>query len=377
MKALIITYNDSYDYNTRTKYVERFLKEKGYEVEHLISNFDHRRKTQYKAVRDNITLIDVPPYKRNISFGRLLSCYVFAKKIKEYVLHNDFDLIYHCAPPNSTIKELSMVKKEKEFFLITEIGDMWPESFPVSAPIKKILTIPFNKWAHLRDHYLENTDCVVAECDLFREYLCKKSSINAIKTIYFCQEWKADRINPVLAESELVLCYLGSINNIIDIDMISNVIGRLSITKTVIVHIIGDGEKRDSLIQSLQLAGAKVCFHGMVFDDEIKRKIFSECHYGINVMKNDVFVGMTMKSLDYFAYGMPMINNIRGDIWHVVEKEKIGFNINYTNVLDVCKVINELNNEQYQLLRDNVKVVHSKLFSLEAFTKTMNEVLEL
>lgn len=377
MKALIITYNDSYDYNTRTKYVERFLKEKGYEVEHLISNFDHRKKSLYKACRDNITLIDVPPYNHNISFGRLFSCYVFAKKVKEYVLHTDVDLIYHCAPPNSTIKELSKVKTKKRLFLITEIGDMWPESFPVTPPIKKALTIPFNMWAHLRDRYLENTDCIIAECDLFREYLCNKSSINTIKTIYFCQEWKADRINPVLSGPELVLCYLGSINNIIDIDIISNVIGVLSKTKKVVIHIVGDGEKRDSLIQSLELAGAKVCFHGMVFDDVKKRKIFSECHFGINVMKTDVFVGMTMKSLDYFAYGMPMINNIRGDIWRMVEKEKIGFNINCRNIIDVCKVINELDNEKYQLLRNNVKVVHSKLFSLEAFTKTMNEVLDL
>ena len=44
-KALIVSCNDFYDYETRTKYVECYLNNKGYKVEHLISDFNHRTKT--------------------------------------------------------------------------------------------------------------------------------------------------------------------------------------------------------------------------------------------------------------------------------------------------------------------------------------------
>ena len=43
-------------------------------------------------------------------------------------------------------------------------------------------------------------------------------------------------------------------------------------------------------------------------------KIINQCHYALNIMKKDVCVGMTMKSLDYFSFGIPIVNNIEGDI---------------------------------------------------------------
>lgn len=43
-------------------------------------------------------------------------------------------------------------------------------------------------------------------------------------------------------------------------------------------------------------------------------------------MKKDVLVGLTMKSLDYFKNGIPIINNINGDTWEFVENYGVGIN---------------------------------------------------
>ena len=376
MKAIIITYNDSYDYNTRTKYVERYLKEKGYDVEFLISNFDHRKKCIYKVLRENVTYISVPAYRKNISIGRLYSCCVFAKKVKEYLLNTKLDLVYHCAPPNCTIKELSKVKKKYNFFLITELGDMWPESFPVSTRIKKIMTVPFKLWSSLRDNYLYNSDYVITECELFNKVLYKNSSIKKIKTLYFCQKWKADYVIPAIDNDNLSFCYLGSINNIIDIELIVKMMKYLNCLKQVTIHVIGDGEKRETFLQSIKSTGVDVVFHGMVFDDDVKKSIFSKCHFGLNIMKTDVFVGMTMKSLDYFSYGLPLINNIRGDIWDMVEKEQIGFNVNNNCYTDMCDRLICIDNDIYKEMRNNIYQTHSKYFSVESFRNAMNDIIE-
>ena len=103
-KALIITCNDSYDYETRTKYIELILQENGYQVEHLLSDFDHRNKKHYESAHNgNIHYVHVPSYQRNLSIRRIWSHICFGNCVRKFVMENEFDLIYHCAPPNYTI----------------------------------------------------------------------------------------------------------------------------------------------------------------------------------------------------------------------------------------------------------------------------------
>ena len=59
-KLLIISCNDNYDYETRTKYVSKYFNEKQYDITFLVANFDHRNKKIYKAERkDTIQYIHV------------------------------------------------------------------------------------------------------------------------------------------------------------------------------------------------------------------------------------------------------------------------------------------------------------------------------
>ena len=50
----------------------------------------------------------------------------------------------------------------------------------------------------------------------------------------------------------------------------------------------------------------------------------NRCHFGLNIMKSSVCVGLTMKSVDYFRFGLPIINNIPGDTRQLVEEKGIG-----------------------------------------------------
>lgn len=61
-------------------------------------------------------------------------------------------------------------------------------------------------------------------------------------------------------EDRIELCYLGSINNIIDCDIIGTFINELSNRKETIVHIIGDGEKKEILLIVLKVMAEKCSF---------------------------------------------------------------------------------------------------------------------
>lgn len=105
-------------------------------------------------------------------------------------------------------------------------------------------------------------------------------------------------------------------------------------------------------------------------------KIINQCHYALNIMKKDVCVGMTMKSLDYFSFGIPIVNNIEGDIKKIVEKNNVGFNISNENLNDVISDIICLDQNEYNSIRANVKETHKKLFSEEEYYKKMDSYLE-
>lgn len=377
LKALIISCNDSYDYPTRTRYVEQLLMSRGYIVEHLLSDFDHRSKKEYKADhKSNIHYIHVPHYSKNLSFMRIWSHIRFGKLVKSFVINGDYDLIYHCAPPNYTIKQLSKSKEKKGFRLITEIGDMWPESIPVGGATKRLLKIPFSIWSGYRDKYLNNSDCVIAECDLFKNTIQSQARVRNIQTLYFCKEFAGNgRKKAYDFDQEVVLCYLGSINNIIDVSMIGNLISAIAKTHRVAFHIIGDGEKREELINIAEKSGAMVYFHGILFDEAKKEEIFNQCHYALNIMKPEVFVGMTMKSLDYFSAGIPIINNIGGDVWNLVETEKVGFNINMESIEFVVKDLIDTDKVEYLRMQDNVRLAHMKHFSIRSFNEKMEKIL--
>lgn len=378
-KAAIVSCNDNYDYETRTKYVKNYLNEKGFNVVFVIADFDHRNKKDYAANRtDNFEYIHVKKYKKNISINRILSHIQFAKKTKEFLLKNKFDLVYHCAPPNYTIKELSKLKTLHSYFLITEIGDMWPETMPLSKLYKKVLCLPFSIWKNLRDKYLFNSDVVIAECDLFNQQLRNNTGLTNINTVYFCKKSNCIPFNDFLIDDKKIsLIYLGSVNNIIDFDIIAKLVRKIANRKDVEIHIIGDGEKKDEMIAMIEHSGGKTVFHGQIYDDELKRDIFSKCQYALNIMKTEVYVGMTMKSLDYFSFGIPLINNIGADIGRIVETEKIGLNITYENCEEVAANIINMSKEEYLILRYNVQKTHEKYFSIKEFYNKLDGVLSI
>ncbi|MBU9906032.1 hypothetical protein, partial [Thomasclavelia ramosa] len=72
-KVTIVTCNDSYSYEVRGKFIEDYYMRNGYIVNVISSNFSHRTKKEYKNKRNNLELIKVPFYKRNLSFKRIYS----------------------------------------------------------------------------------------------------------------------------------------------------------------------------------------------------------------------------------------------------------------------------------------------------------------
>lgn len=368
--AIVCTFDTCFD---RLKLLKSYYKMIFDEVIVIASDFSHVHKEKYRN-EDADILVDAKPYYKNLSIDRLRSHYDFAKKVEKVIEQIKPDYIHSFIPANSLTKFLSKYKRNHPSTkLVYDIIDLWPETLPINR-FKQHFS--FTLWKNIRDNYLDDADIVFTECGLFQEILHKDTN-EKYHTLYWSkQETMLDSKFKYDSDS-IGFCYLGSINNIIDIDLIINFLAECRKQKPVNLHIIGKGESKDIFINRANAQNINVIDHDVIYSQEEKQKIFDLCNYGLNVMKSSVVVGLTMKSLDYMCGGLPLINTIQGDTKKLCEEENIGVNIDEHNIKEVAyKVCNE-SEQELRKRRDNIKNIYIKYFSKESFFKQLDKVLKM
>ena len=368
-KAVIISCFHGW-YNNRLKPIIKTLEDREYEVTCYLSDFDHIKKEYVKTNSGfNCYFVHVPSYNSNISIKRIISHLLFGNEINKLINNERPDLIYLLVPPNNTAKYCTLYKKcYPNTKLIIDIIDMWPESFPFMGFNDNYI---FKRWKKLRDDAIKESDFIFTECDYYQQQLLDIFKEKKMYSLFLFKEQSLEERQLVLNSLQhkktnsknLKFAYLGSINNIIDIDGICNVIyNYINSGYQCDLHAIGDGEKRELFEQKIMQLGCKTKFYGKILDETSKINILTQCDYGLNMMK-DISVGLTLKSIDYFSYGLPIINNIKGDTWELVEKENIGINV--SSNFDVSHYDLNFSNEKI------LQLFYNK-FSKESFMKRLD-----
>ena len=427
MKVAIVTHSSTFE--DRAEAVARFFEEKGHTAVRVFSDFDHHGKRTVQREAENHVYIHLRPYTRNLSLTRLRAIRQFAFEAGTYLESGNFDLIYFMIPANSFAVEAERIHRKTGARVIFDLIDLWPESLPLRAAAH---LAPIRRWRNLRDHHLGCADVIFTECGFYREQLDLPE--NRTYTLYWCKlsgdnKYRAsgERIrtdsggepNPektgvhdaaaedVAAEDvaahdaavhddviheavdrksscpeqSLRIAYIGAINNIIDIPRIAYLLGALNRRRKVIADIIGEGEHRDDFIRELRNRGIETVCRGAVYEEERKKEILSRCCLGINVMRTDVHVGLSMKSIDYLSYGVPLINSIKGDLWEFASTCGIGVNIPYDLMTMPQEDLNLLLDRLLAVAEDpqarrKCVDLYRRNFTQEAFDRTLERALE-
>lgn len=370
--AVIITPFDNYSYNVRIKFVERCLQELGYqEIIVISSDWDHRSKQLYNISRDNLELIHVPPYKRNISLNRIISHFVFARKVYQRLKEINPDFIYASVPPNFIVRYTAKYQRHyPKVKMIYDLGDLWPETLPVSGLSKKVASPLLGIWSYLRDHYIHNATGIIYECNLFKNIVDKKSKIKIpVQTIHLCKENAMLEEHRILNNLDVIqIAYIGSINNLIDIDLVIEILTSINKKRKVLFHIIGDGENAKRLFTECTKNKIDFINYGKVYDENIKSTILKECTFGINIMKESVMVGATMKSLEYFHWGLAVINNIPEDTQEIIRQYECGYNLAEMTVESLSESIGRLSLSDALKMCYNSRKAYLDLFDESVFS---------
>lgn len=355
-------------YFDRVKMLRTYFEQKGDEVTVLTSDFSHREKQKLQYYPGADHLVHAHPYTKNLSIHRLFSHYMLAKKMKAKIEEIDPDVIYCLVPANSLTKMMALYKKEHpKVKLYFDVIDLWPETMPIT---KYLSLPPFQIWRKLRDKYLPFADRVFTECELYQEVLDQKDN-HQYETLYWARNELPCSFADLISEEEMHFVYLGSINHIIDIDFIVEFLKQCALYKPCILHIIGEGESKAQLISKLAEINISVIDHKKVFEQEKKQAIFDQCNYALNIMKESVVVGLTMKSLDYLCGGVPIINTIPADTAQLVQQYDIGFNIDRNNMAQMAKKICSMPLAEQFAQREHCRQVYEAMFRNGSFEETL------
>jgi len=356
-------------YELRADLLRDVLRSLGHTVTVLASDFSHIEKRKRTQEKEDYLFLQTKPYKKNLSLKRAVSHVRFAKDAERWLQAHlcETDLVWAIIPPNGFVQRIARLKRrDPSVRVVFDVVDLWPESMPLKGEKRQI---PFSWWRKQRDGSLHEADLIVTECALFQKRLAGPAGETQMQTIYLARPCVPYVPKLHLPDDRLSLCYLGSINNVIDIEAVARIIRTCQRIRSVELHIIGTGEKKDTLIARARQAGAGVIYHGICYDREKKQEIFDGCHFGLNIMKPSVCVGLSMKSLDYFEYGLPMLNSIPGDTWQIIEKEQTGLNVGES--LDAEKIA------QYDLsMRNRARRYFEQHLTDEVFQQSVSDVLD-
>ena len=353
------------------------LKEIGCEVKVLYSIFSHSQKKIRKINIDNFIPITTPSYKGNISLKRVYSHLIFLINVLIVLRKLDYDTIYIAVPPNFTAFFISLIVRKKNV-TITDFIDIWPETFPLNQLMKFFLLSTIGKLSVLmRFTLIRNSTISLSPNEYFKNQLQprKKYSSRYINSIYLKKFTKDLKLIP--KSKNLSFSYIGNIGSVYDFTSMLYILTKLSKQRIVTLDIIGDGDLKDWLLTELTARRINYKYWGELYDESSKKKILGPVWFGFNGYKSSTKVALSYKSIDYFSFGIPIINSACGDTEYFIREYQVGFNYDPADLNALVDEISNLDEGMVSKMSINCINLFEEYFSYDSLVGELKTILSI
>lgn len=360
---------------SRSNMVYNYFLEKGYKPTVLYASFSHSLKKYRVLSNEHFVSLGTLSYSSSLSIKRILSYVIYTYRVYRFLGKEKFDLAYINLPPNSIGLAL-LLRKRAYSKLIVDIIDLWPEAFPHNNSLLKrtalyiIGLIP----KMIRKRSIKYCDFCITESEFFHKELKLRNRINT-KVIHIKKFQTETPIFDDISEV-LSIVYLGNIGNIYDFTSLLDIITGVRKKRKVVLHILGLGPLKDWLFDNLNSLKIDYHYHGASFDETIKKEIISKCWFGYNGYKDNTEVALSYKSIDYLSYGVPLLNSVKEDSFHLVEDEKIGYNFNSREKESLIAKLSIITVGDVLQMKRNAYDTFTKKFSGQSYHNDMDSVLD-
>jgi hypothetical protein len=319
-------------------------------VKIICSSFDHRYK-KYNSFSDCKTFvnkqnpkvelihINTISYSKNISIARVLSNFIFAIRIFNYLLRNakKNDTVLINSIPPEVIFFVSMASKIKRFNIILDVRDIWPDALISSNDMKAT----FFKWYCNFFYYFsskKNIKHVIYVSKSFLPWIGRLGVSNQICNFlplgYDKNRWSTELSKKKNLENrnhKMHLVYIGYLSDQFDLTNIIKIVNKLD---SVELHIIGGG-KQEAYYQSISNL-EHIIFHGMKAPKAIPSILIDIMpDLAVLPLAEGAKALMPNKLFDYIANKLPIIVTGSDEAGDFVEEVGIGFSAVSTNDLEI------------------------------------------
>lgn len=360
---------------SRSNMAFRYFSDRGFDAVALYSNFSHSLKKIRYFDNDKFVPLSTIGYGSSLSFNRIFSYFIYSYKVFRYLRKTSFDILYVNLPPN-TLALAVLLNNRKGAKVIVDILDLWPESFPHNNnPIKRLFLYVFGILPiQIRKLAIKKCDYCITESDFFFNKLDLKNKAKS-KTIYLKKFQTEQSLFSQLSD-DFSIVYLGNLGNIYDFESLFKIIKGIEKYRKVILHIIGLGPMREWLYKKLEDLNIDYRDHGASFDESLKKDILTTCWFGFNGYKQNTEVALSYKSIDYLAYGVPLLNSAKEDTYDLVASKKIGFNFHEDNLDILIDRLSVITSQEIIEMKKKAYTIFQEKFSGQSYYKEMDEVLE-
>lgn len=319
--------------------------DKGHQVIHFSSTFKHNSKTfrfetnHEEKINDlyELVLLKTKPYKKNVSFTRILSHLDYSKKLIGKI--NSIgkpNIILVALPPIAPALELCKWAKKNGIPIVVDIIDPWPDAFLklVSKKIKPWLKIAMLPMYRNLQFILRNCAGVVAISAEYIEW-AKQSGYAQDNFQHFLPSVPfkeiQEKINKYNTEKprtdkRLRIIYAGNLGVGYDIPTILKAACELEnqYPGRILFVFAGLG-KYQSLVSEYASKCSNILYVGRLdYDELIYQYSISDlglAQYAINATQS-----VTYKFFDYLSAGLPILNSLRSEMSVLIEEHQLGFN---------------------------------------------------
>ena len=373
LSAVVVSYHLLGDGTGRPYFVARALGKMAVirRVSLIASNFDHISKRTIPT--DEAVRVPVRPYATNISIGRVLSYFDFARQVNHVLQVAEADLVYICVPDYISALAILRNKRDRRFVVIVDIVDLWPEAFPLPKLINKFfknisgfIFKPLRRWLY------QKADLVLFQSRYFLKEFGKDSSQYGF--LPMCLSGKAtlgmDGLRTSIRE-EIRILFLGSLNNITDTESLIAMLNLVARHRKVCLSVVGGGHGLRKLEKRLANTRVRLIVRGITFDQYIRKVELTQAHFGFNGYKETTEVSVSYKALDYLQHGLPMINHTKGDLAKLINDSHCGLNYEPGEIKTAVEKILSFSDCDHRKMCENARGAFEENYSYDHFCATL------
>lgn len=328
--------------NIRISTIYRLLKEKGADVELITTSFNHRTKRKHDPGQHpaDVTFLPVPEYRKNVGFRRLYSHVVFAIRLRNYLKKLSYhpSKVYCLVPAVSAGLACNRYCRKNKIPFVVDVIDLWPESFIVLSSHKKLLRFVTFPWKKIAEKVYRSADFLFAGSEEYARHAQKFNRKTKAAPVYLGTDVRqfetlvsSSTLQINKPENQKWICFGGMLGNSYDIDVILQSFKKLSDRKQYDLRLvfIGDGQEREKILHFKDKHTLNIEITGfLTYADYMKYLSYADI--AINSFKKGTQVAYSYKFNDYVTAGIPVLNNVKGEMAALITQYNIGRNFNHS-----------------------------------------------